>query len=467
MIETFTPVPAPRRFPRRLRSRRARTWRLLAPVAVLAMLASVQLWSTSAPPSSATFGSSSAPSGEIVVKLRPGVDVARIADRYDSRVVDTLMASRNIHLLELESSRFLSYRTRSTIYKMGWDRDVTYAEPNFDAESPEGDRFHYWPSNQPTTVGYDPMDVIAQPAMDQIGLAEFRAVGSGAGITIAVLDTGVDAAHPALVGQVLSGVDYVDDDLDPADVGNGADDDGDGAVDEAVGHGTHVAGIASAVAPEAAILPMRVLDSDGTGSLFVTAEAIVDAVDRGADIVNVSFGVDGDLESEVFHDALRYAERHDVIVIAAAGNNASTARHYPAASPDVLGIAALDATGSQLAAFSNRGSWVAIGAPGTSIVSTIPGGRYAAWSGTSMASPFAAGGLAVLMGADDGLRRDADDARRTVRRATRAVSGVADGALDLTGTTVDGTAATVDSTTGSVTSTSGSLLHLLTTWLAG
>ena len=165
---------------------------------------------------------------------------------------------------------------------------------------------------------------------------------------VAVLDTGADTAHPVLAGRTEPGWNYVDDTADTADVGHGVDSDGDGVRDGAVGHGTFVSGLVSLVAPRARILPERVLDSDGVGNALTVAEAIVDSVDAGADVINLSFGTSSAVDSKVLDAALRYAANQDVVVVSAAGNSRSTVPQFPASATGVCGVAALG-SGSQLA----------------------------------------------------------------------------------------------------------------------
>ncbi len=212
------------------------------------------------------------------------------------------------------------------------------------------------------------------------------------GATVAVVDSGVQAAHEDLAGVVLPG----------ADILTGA---GDGSLDEH-GHGTHVAGIVAALtgngigvaslAPGTRVLPVRVLDADGGGWDSDVAEGIVYAVDRGAKVVNLSLGGPGTGPSA---DAVRYAAEHDVLVVAAAGNERMSGNpvSYPAAYPDVLAVAASDID-DRTAAFSSTGPHVDITAPGDDIASTYPDG-YAYLSGTSMAAPVVAAAAALVRAA--------------------------------------------------------------------
>jgi len=215
----------------------------------------------------------------------------------------------------------------------------------------------------------------------------------GAGVVVAVIDTGVDATHEDLVGQVLPGIDFFSGDDDAADES---------------GHGTHVAGTIAAkrnnsvggtgIAPEASILPVRVCGSgptDGCPNTLI-ADGIEWAVDHGADVINLSIrGFTGSLREQ---EAVAYAIAHDVIVVAATGNDGIDALTYPAAYPGVIGVGALT-PGGDTAWFSTTGSHVDVVAPGVEVLSTIAG-IYAFSEGTSMAAPHVAAVAALLRAAN-------------------------------------------------------------------
>jgi serine protease len=243
----------------------------------------------------------------------------------------------------------------------------------------------------------------------QWDLGKVRAVdawqqSTGAGVTVAVVDSGVEATHPDLVGQVLAGADMI-----TGAVGAGNTD--------THGHGTHVAGTIAAVtgnnegvagfAPHAKVLPVRVLDANGSGWSSTVAKGIVWAADNGADIVNLSLG--GTAPDGAQSNAIKYARSKGVTVIAAAGNyrqNGSPTL-YPAAEEGVVAVAATDSVDG-VAYYSNAGSYVDVAAPGSSIVSTVPvaKGSYSFYSGTSMASPHVAAVAALLKAANPALTPD-------------------------------------------------------------
>ncbi|MFK8911094.1 type VII secretion-associated serine protease mycosin [Streptomyces sp. YS-3] len=236
----------------------------------------------------------------------------------------------------------------------------------------------------------------------------------GKGITVAVLDTGVDATHPDLAGQVLTGKDLV---------GFGA---GRGSRDWAR-HGTAMAGIIAGhghgpdhgdgvlgIAPEARILPVRVIlestdparkkarESRG-GAL---AEGIRWAADHGADVINLSLGDDSaSAHPEPSEDAaIQYALSRGSVVVASAGNGGEQGDHvsYPAAYPGVIAVAAVDRYGTH-AAFSTRRWYATVSAPGVDVVIADPDRKYYEGWGTSAASAFVSGAVALIRSAHPGL----------------------------------------------------------------
>jgi thermitase len=221
---------------------------------------------------------------------------------------------------------------------------------------------------------------------------------TGKGITIAVLDTGVDLQHPDLKAKLLTGHDYVD---------------GDDVPQDPEGHGTHVAGTAAAitgngegvvgVAPEAAILPLRVLSPQG-GNPANVAQAIRDAADQGAEVINLSLGDGyakflGILNYDTLESALDYAYSKGSLCIVAAGNGSEVGEDNPSGYSH--GVNAVIVTAHDVnrkhAGFAQRADtkW-SVSAPGVDILSTWPGGGYQAIQGTSMATPHVAGLAALL-----------------------------------------------------------------------
>jgi subtilisin family serine protease len=345
--------------------------------------------------------------GQLVVKLAPGASIDRINGLLGSRTVSVLLASRSIYLIAVpldhpdpdpnRAAKDWPKQAKKLIHELDKDRSVVYAEANSDADSTEGERFHYWPSGGPECVGQSPAIYTGQRAARQLQLARAHQISRGDGTIIAILDTGIMPWHSALQGRIApGGYDYIDDDATAVDGRDQVDQDHDGRVDEGYGHGTFVAGVAALVAPGAKILPQRVLDTEGRGSVFVVAEAIYDATAAGADVINMSFGTGFDSQSKILDEAVKEATHAGVVVTAAAGNDGTGVKHYPAALTGVLSVAALDQSGSDLANFSAYGDWIDIAAPGVQIASALPCG-FGYWSGTSMAAPFVSGEAALLL----------------------------------------------------------------------
>lgn len=250
--------------------------------------------------------------------------------------------------------------------------------------------------------------------LNAIGAPEAWAAGyTGQGVTVAVIDTGVDLDHPGLVNRLF---------VNPREIsGNGVDEDGNGFVDDVQGydfadgdanpddesgHGTHVAGIIARVAPDAKILPVRALGANGSGSTLAVAAGIRYAAYLGADIINLSLGGG---YSRVIETAIEYAQSLGSLIVAAAGNESASVPSFPARfsaiDSNVISVGATSTSG-KLAGFSNdvggSGS-IQVDAPGGGIFSTYVGGGYATLSGTSMASPHVAGLAALILSSNPNL----------------------------------------------------------------
>ena len=240
-----------------------------------------------------------------------------------------------------------------------------------------------------------------QWALNEVSYEQSWPISTGAGVTVAVIDTGVLGTHQDLIGSVVPGVDYASDaaTVDPA--GNGEVDPG--------GHGTHVAGIIAAhanngvgiagAAPGAKIMPIRVLDASGSGSTSAVADGIIYAADHGARVINLSLGGPG--VSPTMETAMQYALSKQVVVFAAAGNSYTdgSPATYPAAYPEAIAVGAVDST-LHHAYFSNADPYVGVVAPGAGIWSLWGQGtrQYADMDGTSMATPYAAATAALVLG---------------------------------------------------------------------
>ncbi len=209
-------------------------------------------------------------------------------------------------------------------------------------------------------------------------------------VTVAILDSGICADHPDLTGRTAGVWDYIENDPVPQDE---------------FGHGCSVAGIISAtadngvgmagIAPNVHILIFRVLDAYGRGTYSDVAAAIVDAVNAGAQIVNLSLG--GANPSGVLEQAVRYADERGVLVVAAAGNTGREGVLYPAAYESVVAVAAVDPN-LQRSSFSTFGPEVDLLAPGRNILTTRLDGGYALMNGSSFGAANTVGVAALEMG---------------------------------------------------------------------
>ena len=249
-----------------------------------------------------------------------------------------------------------------------------------------------------------------QRSRDAIGLEQAQQYSSGdPSVTVAVLDTGVWLTHPELEGRLLPGRDFVDI-LDGAGQFFGDYLDADDDPTDAVGHGTHVSGIVvgrgrnmpRGVVPKCRILPVRVLGALTQGEKRVGAGlidninvAIKWAVDQGAAVINMSLGVRHTGGGLPHQDVISYAKRKGVTVVAAAGNDGQQVLYYPGALPHVIAVGAADEHGD-VAPFSTYGPQVSLVAPGTNIYSSYLDDDYAFSTGTSHATPFVTGAVALL-----------------------------------------------------------------------
>jgi len=236
-----------------------------------------------------------------------------------------------------------------------------------------------------------------------INSTDANVVSGGEGAVVCIVDTGIDSSHPDLAANVIGGENFV---------AKGRNVDSSKWQDDNE-HGTHVAGTVAAldnnigvvgVAPRAKLFAAKVLNSRGSGYSSDVADGILSCVANGADVINMSLGSAS--SSAVIESAVKAAYAAGLIIVAAAGNSSSSVG-YPAKYPEVIAVSAIDSS-MQIAYFSNTGSEIQYAAPGVNIRSTVPGGGYANFNGTSMASPHVAG-VAALMISSGSARIEARD----------------------------------------------------------
>jgi subtilisin family serine protease len=339
------------------------------------------------------------PGHELIVRFDSDATAAgRLDAREDARTdLQQTLPVQGMQLVEVESGQSVADAERA----LESDPDVLYAEPNAVREAslvPNDPYFgQLWAL---LNTGQAIRGVTGTSDADS-DVAEAWDAGVRGATVVAVVDTGVDPAHPDLVANLVAGHDYVDGDDNPADLN---------------GHGTHVTGTIAAdrgngigvagVADDAAkVLPIRVLDGTGSGSVANTIQAYAYAFQHGTKVVNLSLG--STTSSRAERDAI--AAFPTMLFVAAAGNGGADGvgddndalGTYPCAYllANVLCVAAAD-NRDQLAPFSNYGATsVDLAAPGVSIASAWPGGGYSWASGTSMATPHVAGAAALLWSA--------------------------------------------------------------------
>ena len=243
-------------------------------------------------------------------------------------------------------------------------------------------------------------DIPGNPwALQRVLLPQLWHYATGRGVTVAVIDTGVDDTNPQLRGAVLAGPDLL-----PGTAG--------GSLTDPDGHGTMVAGIIAArpstatgfvgLAPDATVLSLRQNDSQGDGTADTLAQAVEAAVAAKVGVINVSQDVSaGGVPVRVpagsaLAGAVADAVGHGTVVVAAAGNEGLSRPTYPASFPGVLGVGASDRDNERVSDFSETGSSVLVAAPGVDVVSTVPGGGQCVDSGTSFAAPYVSAVAALL-----------------------------------------------------------------------
>lgn len=314
--------------------------------------------------------------GRILVKPRGLVsetDFTTMMNRHGGRNHGTLRATR-WHIVDVDAGQ-----ETATVQALALDPSIEHAELDR-IVAPE------------TTIANDP-DYRSAWHLATLGAPTAWDIAKGAGVTVAILDSGVDSTHPDLAGQLVAGWNLADNNSNTTDV---------------YGHGTEVAGVVAAasnnnigvtsIAWDAKIMPVRVTLLTGNAYISTIASGITWAADHGAQIANASFA---DLTgSASIIDAANYMRSKGGLVVVAGGN--SGAFDSTAATPAVISVSATTSSDT-LASWSSYGNYIDVAAPGEGIWTTTRGGGYAAVSGTSFASPVTAGVLALMKSANPAL----------------------------------------------------------------
>lgn len=325
--------------------------------------------------------------GQLIVKYKN--DRSLLSDKKNMTKHGKLLKTQNdgIALLEVSEDKIAE-----KIEILKENSNIEYVVPNYVrtvTELPED-----FPNDPEFIKQWGLQNINAPQAWEALEEEDLKEV------VVAVIDTGLDMNHEDLKDRVVPGYDFVDRDDDPSP----------GPINEE--HATHVAGIIAASTNNSVgmagtagtapvkIMPLRTLEA-GSGDDFTIAEAIKYAADNGADIINMSLSGLG--YNQLLTDACNYAFSKNVVVVAAAGNNAMDAGNFsPAAIPGVITVSATDVN-NNLADFSNFGSTVELAAPGVEVLSAIPGDAYESYDGTSMATPFVSAACALLLSKNPNL----------------------------------------------------------------
>jgi len=315
---------------------------------------------------------------EIVVRFHP---------RPSQKEIEKMAASLD-GWVKRDFEKFLILKSRSKTTKemmkaLAEHPHSVYAEPNY----------LLLPNSKPN----DPYYTEYQWNLSLIGMEQSWNVSKGSkDVVVAVVDTGVDMDHPEFQGKLVKGYNVLKDNDKPEDDN---------------GHGTHVSGIIAAktnnkdgiagMSWNSKIMPVKAIGSDGSGSAVDIAHGIYWATDNGADVINLSVG--NYTSSSALQDACRYAFDHNVVLVAASGNDNSEQPSYPAAYKEVLCVAAVDHR-KERADFSNFGDYVDVSAPGVDIPSTYIYSDYASLSGTSMACPHVAALASLVRSVHPGMK---------------------------------------------------------------
>jgi subtilisin family serine protease len=327
---------------------------------------------------------------EVNVILAPGVSIDTVNARYGTSVREQIPGTSYYRLSTAGGSDGFDVEG-----EMAGDTDLVSTDLNYTYEQPEvrqvSDAFVDQVSDA-FIDGLSPATFYAQPSVQNLRLSQAQAISKGAGMTVAVIDTGIDFNHPLFAGRMSQAYyDFVDNDFNPTDEPNGP----------ASGHGTFVAGLIALAAPQAAIMPVRAFGVDGRATSFNIAKAIRFAHDNGATIINMSFGL---IEADkTIQDALGYAADTSYMV-AAAGNDNLDFLQFPGVQTNRTCAVASTTANDLKASFSNYNKNTCVSAPGVSLYSAYPGGNWAYWSGTSFSTALVSAEAAQMLALNPAIR---------------------------------------------------------------
>jgi hypothetical protein len=399
----------------------------------------------------------------VIVELAPNASASAVAAAFDGEILDSVPGS-NHYLMKVPSANALSRNLNLGVVNVELNDLVTINPGNglgiLKTSASAGAEWY-----------------AKQPSFTLVHADKALGVSRGRGIVVADLNARVDYGHPALIGHLTAGYDFVvtrgsgsaslnqssasflDQSsagfLDQSSAGfldqssaGFLDQSSAGFLDQSTagfldqstasfldqssasfldqtnpahGHGTFCAGLIAAVAPEAMIMPLRVFDDSGNTDSFTIVRGIRYAVEHGADVINMSFGMTS--ESQAVKEAIKFAFDHGVTVVASAGNDNSSTPQFPADFDKVMSITSTDLKDKK-AGFSNFGSTIFVDAPGVNIISAYPGGYYAIASGTSFSAPLVSGEAALVKS----LRRG--DVAKPVSRGTINIDSLNPGYQD-------------------------------------
>lgn len=345
---------------------------LLAATALLALAPGA--WGQQEAPSDSSGGDSVAPhvAGELVVTYKP--DASTRTARAKSREMGASVEKE----LPKIGAQLLSFpEIKNEQAQENQEGDLEQVKQTLE-QDPNVEAVEYNYIFQAAFVPNDPL-FSQQYGLTKPHFPQAWDKTQGAGVEIAIVDTGIFAGHVDLKDKIVAQKDFVNND----DIAN--DDNG---------HGTHVSGIAAATTnnaqgvaggcPDCTLVVAKVLGADAMGSLSNVADGIIWSADQGAKVINLSLAAPE--STTALNNAVNYAAGKGAVLVAAAGNQGKNEKVYPAALPQVIAVTATSRS-SQPTRFSNYGRWVDVAAPGVNILSTTRDGNYGFMSGTSMAAP--------------------------------------------------------------------------------